>query len=84
MVYVILAIFSTLKKALSDVACHFRFSLVDLHTINIARCFWSPVYTTPQSPAILDLRLRKPRAAESGDYRDLIEKYRLQNVFRAH
>ena len=50
------------------------------------------VHTTPekfemqQSPVILDLCLRKTRAAKSHDYRDVIvsEKLRFRHVFRSH
>ena len=39
-----------------------------------------------QSPAILDLCLRKTQSGKSRDYRDVIafEKLRFQNVFRPH
>ena len=41
---------------------------------------------TQQSPAILDLCLRKTRAGKSHNYRAVIvfEKLRFQNVFRLH
>ena len=41
---------------------------------------------TKQSPAILDLCLRKTRAAKANDYRGAIvlEKVRFQNVIRPH
>ena len=41
---------------------------------------------TQQSPAILNLCLRKTRAGKSRDYRDVIvfKKLRFQNVFRPH
>ena len=39
---------------------------------------------TQQSPAILDLCLRKTGAGKSRDYRDVIVFESFQNVFRSH
>lgn len=56
----------------------------------VQKCFQSTLhrrnFKTQQLPGILDVCLRKTRAAKSRDYRDVIvfEKLRSQNIFRPH